>query len=68
MFICIFFNKLIVENEFIGDIIRLLDIMNFVFFFINLVLFFDEFLEIIFGLFGDIFIILLFSMNRFIDY
>lgn len=32
---CIFLNKPMVEDEFIGVIVRSLDIMNFVFFFIN---------------------------------
>lgn len=68
MFTCIFFNKPIVENEFIGDIFRSLDTMNFVFFFINPVSHLDELPEITFGLLGDIFTISPLIMRRSIDH
>lgn len=53
-----------VEDVFIGVIVRLLDMMNFVFFFINLVLYFDEVLDLIFGLFGYRFIVFLFVIGN----
>ena len=49
---CNFFNKPMVEDVFIGVIVRSLDTMNFVFFFINPIPYPDEVPDLIFGLLG----------------